>query len=49
MTKIAVEQAPEPTPYFYVWMAVACLLVAFGGFAPTDWLQLPAGTFCAGP
>lgn len=30
---------------FYVWMATACAVVAFGGFAGTYWLQLPAGTF----
>src|SRR5216683_1634767 len=35
--------------YFYVWMAAACALVAFGGFAPTYWLQLPAGTFVGPP
>ena len=33
--------------YFYVWMAVVCALVAIGGFAPTYWLQLAAGTFDA--
>jgi hypothetical protein len=35
--------------HFYVWMAAACALVAFGGFAPTYWLQLPAGTFVGPP
>jgi hypothetical protein len=35
--------------YFYVWLALACALVAFGGFAPTYWLQLPAGTFVGAP
>jgi hypothetical protein len=49
MAKITVEQAREPTPYFYAWMAAACLVVAFGGFAPTYWLQLPAGTFVGPP
>jgi hypothetical protein len=31
--------------YFYVWMAVAYLVVAFGGFAPTYWTKIAAGTF----
>jgi hypothetical protein len=36
----------QPTfPKFYVGMAIACAVIAFGGFAPTYWLQLPAGTF----
>jgi hypothetical protein len=30
---------------FYVWMAAACVAIAFGGFAPTYWLQLIPGTF----
>ncbi len=30
--------------WFYVWMAGACVLVAFVGFAPTYWLQLAPGT-----
>jgi len=35
--------------WFYVWMAIACAVVAFAGFAPTYWLQLPAGTFVGSP
>jgi hypothetical protein len=35
--------------WFYVWMAGAAVLVAFAGFAPTFWLQLPAGTFVGSP
>jgi hypothetical protein len=34
---------------FYVWMAAAFALIAFGGFAETYWLQLAAGTFVGGP
>src|SRR5215471_19278470 len=34
---------------FYVWMAAACAVIAFGGFAPTYWLQLTAGTFVGPP
>jgi hypothetical protein len=33
------------TGRFYVWMAAACVAIAFGGFAPTYWLQLIPGTF----
>lgn len=31
--------------YFYVWMAVGFLVVAFGGFSPTYWSKIIAGTF----
>jgi hypothetical protein len=37
------------TGYFYVWMAAVCVAAAFGGFAETYWLQLPAGAFVGGP
>jgi hypothetical protein len=43
----ATPRAARPT--FYVWMAGACALIAFGGFAPTYWLQIPAGTFNGRP
>jgi hypothetical protein len=33
--------------YFYVWMAAVSVLIAFGGFAETYWLQLLGGTFVA--
>jgi hypothetical protein len=32
----------------YVWLAGACVLMAFGGFAGTYWLQLAAGSFVGG-
>ena len=35
--------------WFYVWMAAVCTLIAFGGFAPTYWLQLGPGTFVGEP
>jgi len=35
--------------YFYVWMAGAFILVAFGGFVPTYWAPVVAGTFRAPP
>lgn len=34
---------------FYVWMAGAFVLVAFGGFIPTYWAPVAAGTFKAAP
>jgi hypothetical protein len=34
---------------FYVWMAGAFLLVAFGGFTPTYWAKVATGTFHAEP
>ena len=34
---------------FYVWMAASIALFAFAAFAPTYWLQLPAGTFVGTP
>lgn len=40
---------PAKVSYFYVWMAVAIALFAFAGFAPTYWMQLPAGTFIGTP
>jgi hypothetical protein len=35
--------------YFYVWMAGAFVVVAFGGFIPTFWAKVAAGTFHAPP
>jgi hypothetical protein len=34
---------------FYVWMAGAFLLIAFGGFTPTYWAKIASGTFHAEP
>jgi hypothetical protein len=34
---------------FYVWMAGGFLLVAFGGFVPTYWAKVAAGTFRGEP
>lgn len=45
----SLNPARRKVRYFYVWIAAACALVAFGGFAPTYWLQLPAGTFVGPP
>ncbi len=35
--------------YFYLWMAGTFVLVAFGGFSPTYWAPMAAGTFHAPP
>lgn len=49
MVAAALSPVRDKRRYFYVWMAGACALVAFGGFAPTYWLQLAAGTFVGEP
>jgi hypothetical protein len=33
--------------YFYVWMGLGYLIVAFGGFIPTYWAKVAMGTFNA--
>lgn len=40
---------PETARWFYVWMAGTCALIAFGGFAPTYWMQLVPATFVGSP
>ena len=49
MIEITLNPTRKNASYFYVWMATACALLAFGAFAPTYWLQLPAGTFIGPP
>jgi hypothetical protein len=49
MVAAALDQTKRKTGSFYVWMASACALVAFGAFAPTYWLQLPGRTFVGPP
>jgi hypothetical protein len=46
---LVIEPVRAKARLFYVWMAAVCALVAFAGFAPTYWLQLPAGTFVGSP
>lgn len=48
MTATTLQVAARRQGHFYVWMAGACALVAFGGFAGTYWLQVGAGTFRGG-
>jgi hypothetical protein len=49
MVAVVLDAGRAKVSHFYVWMAAACALVAFGGFAPTYWLQLPARTFVGPP
>jgi len=35
--------------YFYVYMAISCVAIAFLGFAPTYWMPVVRGTFKAAP
>ena len=39
----------SPAHYFYFKMALACMAVAFLGFAPTYWLPLSRGSFSGAP
>src|SRR3954465_4100535 len=41
--------AQSQTTYFYFYMALACMAVAFIGFAPTYWLPLASRSFTASP
>jgi hypothetical protein len=49
MATASMAASRQRRSYFYVWMAGAFVIVAFGGFAPTYWMQLPAGTFVGAP
>lgn len=46
---IGIPAVRDTTRWFYAWMAGACAVIAFGGFAPTYWLQLPPETFVGSP
>ena len=41
--------AQSQTTYFYFYMALGCMAVAFIGFAPTYWLPLASRSFSASP
>lgn len=43
------ESIRDAARWFYVYTAGLCVLIAFGLFAPTYWLQLPGGTFMGSP
>lgn len=44
-----IAPARRDAGWFYVWMASLCVLIAFGGFVPTYWSRLAAGTFGGAP
>lgn len=41
--------AEDSDARFFVWLAAACAMIGIGGFIPTYWLQVPAGTFIGTP
>ena len=45
----SIRSAEAKVGNFYVWMAAAIAAFAFAAFAPTYWLQVPAGTFVGTP
>lgn len=48
MSATTLASAEIRTAPIYLWLAGACAVFAFGGFAATYWLQLAAGTFVGG-
>ena len=40
---------PARRTRFYFWLSLACLAIGVGGFAPTYWIQVPAGSFTGSP
>ena len=48
-TSATAPSARSDAQWFYVWMAGICVLIAFGGFIPTYWARLAAGTFKGAP
>jgi hypothetical protein len=46
---VAQQPRAAARPRFYLWLSLACLAIGVGGFAPTYWLQVPAGTFTGTP
>ncbi len=45
----SIAARPMASNRFFVVMAALCVAIAFGGFAPTYWLQLVPGTFVGPP
>ena len=43
------ERAGDKARWFYVAMAAACVLIAFGGFTPTYWSKVATGRFGGSP
>ena len=49
MVAVVMNPVQHNVDRFYVGMAAIFVLIAFGGFAPTYWLQLVPGTFVGPP
>lgn len=49
MNSATSASARSDAQWFYVWMAGVFVLIAFGGFIPTYWAKLAAGTFKGAP
>ena len=49
MAEMTMGAVRSDTRWFYVWMAGACVVIAFGGFVPTYWAKLAGGSFTGGP
>lgn len=49
MVAVSIPSTRLGHPRFYLWLALACAVIAFAAFAPTYWLQLPARTFVGSP
>ena len=49
MNSVTATSVRRDAQWFYVWMAGVCVSIAFGGFIPTYWARLAAGTFKGAP
>ncbi|MDP1693884.1 MAG: hypothetical protein Q8L49_18380 [Burkholderiaceae bacterium] len=49
MNALATDRSTGPARWFYVWMALAGVAIAFGGFVPTYWAKLAGGNFRGAP
>lgn len=49
MNSMTSNSARSDAQWFYVWIAGICVLIAFGGFIPTYWALVAAGTFKGAP
>ena len=49
MNSVTATSARSDAQWIYVWMAGVCVSIAFGGFIPTYWARLAAGTFKGAP
>ena len=49
MNAVAPNSSPGVARWFYVWVALVCVAIAFGGFIPSYWAKLAGGTFRGAP